>query len=215
MNIRWLGHATFMISSDDGTRIITDPYTTGGKLSYGEIQETADIVTTSHGHGDHNNVGAVRGNPAIVDQAGITEVKGIKFQGISTAHDDAGGTQRGNSIMFCFEADGMRVCHLGDLGHMLDDKQAAELGQIDILLIPVGGYYTIDAQVATRVADKLAPRLVIPMHFKTEKCDFPITGVDEFLQGKTNVTRLEVSEAEFHAEHLPTSTQIVVLIPAL
>ena len=215
MNIRWLGHATFMISSDDGTRIITDPYTTGGKLSYGEIQETADIVTVSHNHGDHNNAGAVRGNPAIVDQTGITEVKGITFQGVPTAHDDAGGAQRGNNIIFCFEADGVRVCHLGDLGHMLDDKQAADLGQIDILLIPVGGYYTIDAQVATQVADKLAPKLVIPMHFKTEKCGLPITGVDEFLQGKTNVTRLEVSEAEFHAEHLPTSTQIVVLEPAL
>ncbi len=215
MNIRWLGHATFMISSDDGTRIITDPYTTGGKLSYGEIQETADIVTVSHGHGDHNNAGAVRGNPTIVDQAGITEVKGIKFQGVPTAHDDAGGAQRGNNISFCFEVDGIRVCHLGDLGHMLDDKQAAELGQIDILLIPVGGYYTIDAQVASQVADKLAPKLVIPMHFENDKCDFPIVGVDEFLQGKTNVTRLEVSESEFHAEHLPTSTQIVVLIPAL
>jgi len=215
MNIRWLGHATFMISSDDGTRIITDPYTTGGKLSYGEIQETADIVTVSHGHGDHNNTGAVRGNPTIVDQTGVTEVKGVKFQGVASAHDDAGGTQRGSNIIFCFEMDGMRVCHLGDLGHMLDDEQAAALGQIDILIIPVGGYYTIDAEVATRVVDKLVPKLVIPMHFKNDKCDFPITGVDEFLKGKTNVTRLEVSEAEFHAEHLPTYTQIVVLAPAL
>jgi len=204
-----------MISSDTGIRIITDPYTTGGKLSYGEIQETADIVTVSHGHGDHNNADAVRGNPTIVNQAGMTEVKGINFQGVASAHDDAGGAQRGNNIMFCFEMDGIRGCHLGDLGHMLDDKQATALGQIDILFIPVGGYYTIDAGVATRVVDKLVPKLVIPMHFKTDKCDFPITGVDEFLKGKTNVTHLEVSEAEFHAEHLPTDTQIVVLNPAL
>ncbi|MFC2122481.1 MBL fold metallo-hydrolase, partial [Bacteroidota bacterium] len=146
---------------------------------------------------------------------GVTEVKGVKLQGVASSHDDAGGTQRGNNIMFCFEADGMRVCHVGDLGHMPDDEQAAALGKIDILIIPVGGYYTIDAEVATRVVDKLAPKLVIPMHFKNDKCDFPITGVDEFLQGKTNVTRLEVSEAEFHAEHLPASTQIVVLVPAL
>ena len=215
MIIRWLGHASFIISSDTGTRIVTDPYVTGGGLSYGEIKETADIVTVSHGHGDHNNAGAVMGNPVLVNRAGTTEAKGIKFRGISTAHDEAGGKLRGNNIIFCFEVDGIKLCHLGDLGHQLNEKQIAELGQIDILLIPVGGYYTIDAEVAGQVSDKLAPRVIIPMHFKTAKCDFPITGVDEFLRGKTNVTHLEVSEVEFKAEHLPTTTQIVVLIPAL
>lgn len=215
MKVKWLGHACFLISSDTGTRIITDPYATGGGISYGEIKETAEIVTVSHGHGDHNNAKAVRGNPALVNRVGTTEVKGMKFQGTPTAHDDAGGKLRGSNIIFCFEVDGIKVCHLGDLGHQLDEKQIAELGKIDILLIPVGGYYTIDAKVATQVVDKLAPGLVIPMHFKTAKCDFPITGVNDFLQGKTNVTRLEVPEAEFKAEHLPTSTQIIVLKPAL
>ncbi len=215
MIIRWLGHASFIISSDTGVRIITDPYVTGGGLSYGEIKETADIVTVSHGHGDHNNAGAVRGNPVVVKQAGTTEAKGIKFRGIPTAHDEAGGKLRGGNIIFCFELDGIKVCHLGDLGHQLNEKQIAELGQIDILLIPVGGYYTIDAEVAGQISDKLAPKVIIPMHFKTEKCDFPITGVNDFLQGKTNVTRLEVSEVEFRPEHLPTTTQIVVLSPAL
>ena len=215
MKIRWLGHASFMISSDTGTRIITDPYVTGGGLSYGEIEETADIVTVSHEHGDHNNPAAVRGNPTLVNRTGTTEVKGIKFKGVPTAHDDAGGKLRGSNIIFCFEMDGIKVCHLGDLGHQLDDKQIAELGKIDIVLIPVGGYYTIDAKVASQVADKLAPLVIIPMHFKTAKCDFPITGVDGFLQGKKDVTRLDASEAEFKAEQLPTSTQIIVLKPAL
>ncbi len=215
MKIRWLGHASFMISSDTGTSTITDPYTTGGRLSYGEIRETADIVTVSHGHGDHNNARAVRGNPALVNRAGTTEAKGIKFKGIPTYHDEAGGSARGNNIIFCFEVDGIRVCHLGDLGHQLDAQQIAELGQIDILLIPVGGYYTIDAKVASQIADKLAPRVIIPMHFKTAKCDLPITGVDEFLQGKRDVTWLDTSEAEFKAEQLPASTQIIVLKPAL
>ena len=215
MKVRWLGHASFMISSDTGTSIITDPYTTGGSLSYGEITETADIVTVSHGHGDHNNARAVGGNPVLVNRAGTTEAKGIKFKGIPTYHDEAGGSARGNNIIFCFEMDGIRVCHLGDLGHQLNAQQIAELGKIDILLIPVGGYYTIDARVASQVADKLAPGVIIPMHFKTAKCDLPITGVDEFLQGKKDVTRLDTSEAEFKAEQLPTSTQIIVLKPAL
>jgi len=215
MKIKWLGHASFLITSDTGTRIITDPYTTGGNLRYGEIKETADIVTVSHGHGDHNNVSAVQGNPALVNKAGNTEVKGVNFTGIPTAHDDEGGKLRGNNLIFCFEVDGIKVCHIGDLGHHLDDTQTAELGKIDILLIPVGGNYTIDAEVASQVADKLSPRIIIPMHFKNARCDFPITGVDDFLKGKTNVTRLEVSESEFHKEHLPASSQIVVLEPAM
>ena len=215
MKIKWLGHASFLITSDTGTRIITDPYTTGGNLSYGEIRETADIVTVSHEHGDHNNASAVKGNPVLVNKAGNTEVKGVKFTGIPTAHDNEGGKLRGNNLIFCFEVDGIKVCHIGDLGHHLDETQTAELGKIDILLIPVGGNYTIDAEVASQVADKLSPRIIIPMHFKNARCNFPITGVDEFLKGKTNVTRLEVSESEFHKEHLPASSQIVVLEPAM
>jgi len=215
MKIKWLGHASFLITSDTGVTIITDPYTTGGNLSYGEIKEKADIVTVSHGHYDHNNTAAVMGNPVLVDKAGNTEVKGVKFTGIPTAHDDEGGKLRGNNLIFCFEMDGIKVCHLGDLGHKPDDKQTAQLGKIDILLIPVGGYYTIDAKVASHIADKLSPGIIIPMHFKNAKCSFPITGVDDFLKGKTNVTRMEVSEAEFHREHLPAGTRIVVLEPAL
>ncbi len=115
MKIKWLGHASFLITSDSGIKIITDPYETGGGLSYGEIKESADIVTVSHDHFDHNNVAAVPGNPQVVK--GTAEVKGIEFKGISTYHDEAKGGQRGKNTILCFEVDGIRVCHLGDLGH--------------------------------------------------------------------------------------------------
>ena len=105
--------------------------------------------------------------------------------------------------------------HLGDLGHQLSDKQVTELGSIDILLIPVGGYYTIDAKVATQVCNQLKPRAIIPMHFKTDKCGFPIARVGEFLKGKDNVNSLDTSEVEFKQGELPSTTQIVVLKPAL
>jgi len=214
MKIKWLGHAAFLITSDAGTKIITDPYATSANLTYGEIEESADIVTVSHQHGDHNNVAAVGGNPEVVK--GAAEVKGIKFAGIPTYHDAAGGRQRGNNIIFCFEVDGIRVCHLGDLGHPLSDKQVAELGSTDILLIPVGGNYTIDAKVATDTCGKLTPRVIIPMHYRNERCsNFPVAGVDDFLQGKTDVTRLDTSEAEFKQGELPATTQIIVLKPAL
>jgi len=215
MKIKWLGQASFMITSDTGIKILIDPYTTGGNLSYGEIKESADIVTVSHEHGDHNNVAAVQGNPKIVREAAPVEIKGIKLKGIPCYHDDAEGKLRGNNTMFCFEIDGVKVCHLGDLGHRLSDNQVAELGKVDILLIPVGGLYTIDARVATEVCNQLKPKVIIPMHYKTDKCGFPIAGVDGFLQGKESVSRLDASEVEFKPGELPTHTQIIVLKSAL
>ncbi len=212
MKIKWLGHASFMITSEAGTKIITDPYVTTENLN-GEIEESADIVTVSHEHGDHSNVSAVQGSPEVVK--GTAKVKGIEFKGIPTYHDDAKGKSRGNNTILCFEMDGIRVCHLGDLGHPLSDKQIAELGSVDILLIPVGGFYTIDAKVAGQVCDKLKPKVIIPMHFRNDKCAFPIAGVDEFLQGKEGVSRLDTSEVEFKQGELPATTKIVVLKPAL
>ncbi len=214
MKIKWLGHASFKITSDTGTRRITDPYMPNERLTYDEIEESADIVTVSHGHGDHSNVAAVRGNPQVVK--GTVEIKGIEFNSIPAYHDNAGGSQRGNNTIFCFEVDGIRVCHLGDLGHQLGDKEVAELGKVDILFVPVGGNFTIDAKVATEVCSKLAPKVIIPMHFRNERCpSFPVAGVDDFLQGKAAVTRLDTSEVEFKQGELPATTQIIVLKPAL
>jgi len=213
MKVKWLGHAAFLITSDAGTRIITDPYARQENLSYGEIKEPADIVTVSHDHADHGNIAAVQGNPAVV--RGTAEVKGIKFKGVPAYHDEAQGGKRGSNTIFCFEVDGVKVCHLGDLGHQLNDKQVAEIGKVDVLLVPVGGFYTIDATVAGRVCDQLKPRVIIPMHFKTDKCAFPISGVDEFLKGKEKVSQLDTSEVEFKPDELPADTKIIVLKPAL
>lgn len=215
MKIKYLGHACFMITSEAGAKIITDPYEPGGNIKYGEITESADIVTVSHEHTDHNNVAAVGGKPEVVRGIGKIKVKGIEFVGIPSYHDEAGGSQRGSNTMFCFEVDGIRVCHLGDLGHLLSDEQVAKLGSIDILLIPVGGYFTISAKVATQVCNQLKPKVIIPMHYRTDKCAFPIAGVDDFLKGKEAVNRLDASEVEFKQEELPTTTQIMVLKSAL
>ena len=213
MKIKWLGHASFLITSDAGIRIITDPYMPNERLTYGEIEESADIVTVSHEHGDHNNVAAVRGNPEVVREAG--KVKGIEFKGIPSYHDDAEEHPRGKNTILCFEVDGIMVCHLGDLGHQLSNSQFTELGRIDILLIPVGGNFTIDANIATQICERLKPKAVIPMHYNNEKCAFPIAGVDEFIQGKRDVSKLDTSEAEFKQGELPPSTKIVVLKSAL
>jgi len=117
--------------------------------------------------------------------------------------------------VFYFEVDGIRLCHLGDLGHQLSDKQIAELGKVDILLIPVGGFYTIDAKAASQVCNRLTARVIIPMHYKTDKCGLPIAGVDEFVRGKEGVKRLDASQVEFKQGELPATTQIEVLKSAL
>ncbi len=213
MNIKWLGHACFLITSDGGTRIITDPYESGGGLSYGEITESADIVTVSHDHFDHNNISAIGGSPQVVK--GTVRAEGIEFKGIPSFHDESGGKQRGKNTIFCFAVDGVKICHLGDLGHRLSGEQAMGVGAVDVLLVPVGGTYTIGAAAATAVCEKLKPKVVIPMHYKTEKCDFPIAGVEDFLQGKPDVKRLDSSEVELKTDALPQSTEIVVLKPAL
>ncbi len=215
MKVKYLAHACFLITVEDGIRIITDPYHTSEKLRYGEIEEAADIVTVSHDHSDHGNVAAVKGNPQVIKGAGSHKAKGIEFRGLATYHDTSRGGERGANTAFCFTIDGIRVCHLGDLGHELTEKEVAELGDVDFLLVPVGGFYTMDAAVASEVCDRIKPRVIIPMHFKTPKCELPIGGPEEFLKGKANVRRVGGSEVEFKKSELPEVTEIVVLQNAL
>ena len=214
MKIKWCGHATFLITSISGTKIVTDPYEPGGydgALSYGSIPDEIDIAVVSHDHPDHNYVQGLKGNPEVIKGTGAQAASGIEFKGIPTYHDTSQGKERGESTIFCFTIDNVRLCHLGDLGHPLSSKDVAEIGEVDVLMIPVGGFYTIDAKVATEVMNSLKPRLVIPMHFKTEKCDFPITTVDDFISGKPNVKNLDTSEIEVTKDTLPTPTEIHVL----
>ena len=215
MKIKWLGHACFLITSKDGVRIITDPYAVGGGINYSPITEAADVVVVSHDHGDHNNVSTVQGKPEVAQGSGTKTAKGIRFKGITTYHDTSQGQQRGANTIFCFTVDNMKLCHLGDLGHVLSPEQVKEIGAADILFVPVGGFFTIDAPVASQVCDQLKPKVVIPMHFKTPKCTYPIAGVEDFLKGKKNVKRVKESEANFERERLPAATEIVLLQPAL
>ncbi len=215
MKVKWLGHASFLITSDAGTRTLTDPYPLGNGLSYGEINEDAEVVTVSHDHFDHANVAAVGGSPQVVSETAPVEIGAVKFSGVASFHDASEGKERGNNVIYSMDVDGVRVCHLGDLGHPLSGRQIADIGRVDVLLVPVGGFFTIDAKVASEVAGKLNPKVIIPMHFSNEKCQFPIGGVDDFLAGKDSVIRAGASEAEFKASELPETTEVVVLDPAL
>lgn len=218
MVIQWLGHSSFLIISANGTKIITDPYEPnafGGALRYGQISIPPDIVTVSHEHADHGNVEGLPNHFQVVSQAGEKDIRGIHFRCVEAFHDTQEGAVRGRNLLVVMNIDRVRVCHLGDLGHVLSEYEAERLGEVDVLLIPVGGYYTIGPEQADRVIERLRPRLVIPMHYKTAKVDFPIAPVDDFLRGKANVRRLNSSEIEMTREMLPDMTEIVVLQHAL
>jgi len=217
MKVRWLGHACFLLSDAAGTRVMTDPYATGAfGLAYAPPAEEADIVTVSHEHPDHNNVAAVKGSPEIVRGPGVHKVKGIEIKGVPTSHDQSSGAERGSNTVFCFTLDGVRVCHLGDLGHELSDKTLAEIGPVDVVFMPIGGNFTIDSATANRVVDQIQPKIAIPMHFRTERAsDFPVSNSEAFQKMRQRVRVLNASEVEMGKDALPAETETIVLKPAL
>lgn len=210
MEIRWLGHACFQIRSATGLTILTDP--PDREVGYPRIETKADVVTVSHQHFDHNAVALVPGKPKVIEELGIHQVEGVTFKGVSTFHDTNNGRQRGKNTVFVFQVDGLNLCHLGDLGHVLDAAQVAEIGPVDILMVPVGGYYTIDAAAAKEVVDALQPRIVLPMHYKTPvmpDANFPIAPVTEFTRYFDRVVEKEVLEVD--KDSLPPKLEVVVL----
>lgn len=214
MKITWLGHATFLVEADDGTRIITDPFEAGsydGAVGYAPITDRADIVTVSHDHADHNAVDAVQGQPEVVRGSESRTIKGIPIRGVGTYHDESRGQDRGRNTIFVMEVDGVRVGHLGDLGHPLSDEESESLGQVDVLLAPVGGYYTIGPEEAKEVAERLGAKVIIPMHYKTEALGFPIQPVDDFLKLMDRVERLNGRTVEIGADDIGNGPKVVVL----
>ena len=214
MKITWLGHSSFLVESKDGTRIVTDPFEAGsydGAVGYSPINTHADVVTVSHEHADHNAVETVTGGPEIVRDPGERTIKGIPIRGISTFHDESKGQERGRNNIYVMEVDGVKVGHLGDLGHVLSAEDAAALGNVDVVLAPVGGYYTIGPEEAKRTAEALGAKVIIPMHYKTDALGFPVQPVDDFLRLMEQVERVEGTSLEIRSEDLPEEPKVVVL----
>jgi len=183
MNITWLGQSCFKLQDKigpDGVTLITAPF--GADLGLKVPHYEADIVTVSHDHHDHNNTGAIRGNPFIINTAGEYEIKGIFIEGVESAHDEKNGSEYGENIIYRIEMEDISITHLGDLGHVLDAKQLEKLEGTNILLIPVGGKYTINAAKAVEVISQIEPRIVIPMHYKVPGLKSDIEGVEKFIK---------------------------------
>jgi L-ascorbate metabolism protein UlaG (beta-lactamase superfamily) len=210
MKIKWNGHASFTITSDKGTVIVTDPYDPsgyGGVLKYNIVTDKADGALVSHDHFDHNYVQGLTGSPKVLKGSG--EVKEIKVKGIATHHDESKGSERGENTVFSFVVDGVNVCFVGDLGHRLTPDKIKEIGKVDLLLVPVGGTFTLDAAGAADVSKALNAKIIIPMHFQTDKCMLPISSVDTFLSLMTNIKKLEKNEIELSSDKVPATGQEV------
>jgi L-ascorbate metabolism protein UlaG (beta-lactamase superfamily) len=211
MEVKWLGHSCFLLTAGDGTKLLMDPFKADSHLSYKQVNEAADIVTVSHDHFDHNYTAALPGNPEVVKGAIENVIKGIELKGVSVFHDETGGKQRGSNTVFCAVIDDINVCHLGDLGHRLSAAELGAVGKVDVLLVPVGGVFTIDVETANAVCQDIKPRIAIPMHYKTDRCQFLQWSAEDFARGKKTVKRLSGSEIEITKNSRPAEFEVVVL----
>ncbi len=204
MRITWHGHSCFKIVTKN-TVIVTDPFSKDIGLK--PIRCEADIVTVSHDHYDHNNTSSLRGSPFIINGPGEYEFKGVAIRGINSFHDEKEGKDRGLNTLFVMGSEGIRICHLGDLGQKeLTNEQIELLGEIDILMIPVGGIYTIGSEKAIKIINQIEPRIVIPMHYKIPKLTIKLQGIDAFLKElgteKQVVDQLMVKKKDLSKEEM-------------
>ena len=179
MKITWLGHSSFLLEESTGTKIVTDPY--HSYVGYEMPQVSADIVTVSHSHNDHSYVSKVGGDPTVINRVGAYEIGGVHILAQRSYHDDKNGALRGENVIFRFTVDGVTYAHMGDVGEPPRQELLDFLRGTDVLMIPVGGVYTIDAAGAKEYVDRIRPRLVFPMHYRDAECNIDLEPLDRFL----------------------------------
>lgn len=216
MEITYIGHSCFKIKTKSAT-IVTDPYDPKA-LGYRLPKLEADIVTISHDHPDHSNSDQVTVSKMAITTPGEYEANDVSIVGIQTYHDDKNGSERGKNTIFLIEADGLNLLHLGDLGHELSKETLEKLPEIDILMIPVGGVYTIDTKAASKVISSIEPGIVIPMHYQTSDLNLPekLDGLDKFLNEMGEESKSKgVDKLKINSKSdIPDETDVVVLTPS-
>lgn len=180
MLIKWLGHACFYIESSQGTRIVIDPF--DAPTGYQPPSVEADLCLCSHDHHDHHAVDVLQGEPKVIDTPGRQEFKDIKIRGLKSYHDRNKGQDRGENVIYFLDVDGVKLAHCGDLGMPMDAMMMADFGRVDLLMVPVGGKYTISAKDAWGIVQMVRPTLVTPMHYKTPHSNIEVASIDGFLQ---------------------------------
>jgi L-ascorbate metabolism protein UlaG (beta-lactamase superfamily) len=208
VDITWLGLSCFRIRGSQAV-IITDPFPPDSGYTLGK--QTVDIVTVSHPHPSHSYVQGIAGEHRLVQRPGEYEISGVLILGITTYHDAVKGQSRGKNTVFLMEVDGVAICHLGDIGHVPNDEQIETIGNVDILLLPVGAVSTINASMAAEVIRKLEPKVVIPMHYQTPATKRDLEPVDNFLK-EMGLAQIEPKpKLTITKNTLPITTQVIVL----
>lgn len=216
MNIQYYGHSCFKITTKsegrntDGIVAFIDPF--DKKIGLKPPQGRADIIFVSHKHNDHSNIEALKDNPVVIDAPGEYSVKGINVTGIDSFHDDKEGTERGRNTIFVLDTEDIRICHLGDLGVDLTIKQLEKIGDVDILMIPVGGNYTIDYKEAVKIAKKLSPSIVIPMHYKMKGMTVDISDEKDFCSEMGNCAKEKVNKINLKKKDLEEKNMEILLM---
>jgi L-ascorbate metabolism protein UlaG (beta-lactamase superfamily) len=211
MKIQWLGHSCFLLTSAAGFKLLMDPFKPESYLSYPRVRTDAVIVTVSHEHNDHNYLDDITGKPEVLRGSLDKQIKGIHIKGLSSFHDDVNGKERGINTIFCVNMDDINICHLGDLGHVPTSPEISLIGKVDVLLVPVGGVFTIGIDEADKIAGAIKPRITIPMHYKTDKCQFLQWSVDDFIKDKKGVREPGSGEIEINPADMPAVPEIIIL----
>lgn len=212
MIIDWLGHSCFLVTLKNGARVLFDPY--DGSIGYTQKEVEADIVVISHGHRDHSDLSYVKGDFTVVDQEGVTQIGDVTFTGIKTWHDHSEGEHRGVNLIFTLSISGITLCHMGDIGSIPSESVLSQLEKVEILLIPVGGNYTIDADEALQICERISPNVIIPMHFKTPASNLDIAPLHDFLEaadGEYDVSHPGKNYLMIDKASLKKRTRIVVM----
>ena len=213
MEIKYLGHASFYLKTSKA-KVITDPFDPS-MVGLPYPAREADIVTVSHQHQDHNFLAKIKGEPLVIDLPGEYEKKGVRITGFLSYHDKKKGAERGENILFKFEIEGVNILHCGDLGLVPEEEFIEELGEVDILLIPVGGIYTIDPKEAVTLIRGIEPSIVIPMHYNHDRLNQEVFGklstLEDFLK-EMGIPEVEPQESlKVKKEDLTGELQVVVL----
>jgi len=208
MRIRWHGHSCFEIA--DPVTVVTDPHD-GKSLGIWPPSVSADVVLISHDHFDHNSFKTVQGSHKVVFSfVGEFEFNGTRFVGLETDHDEADGKKRGKNVMYTMTMDGISICHCGDLGGMPDDGVLEKIAGVDVLMVPVGGVYTMDIHTLVKFIEKVEPRVIIPMHYRVGGLSMPINSVDRFIDSVEYNVEHVGNEIDLSADELPDETTIWV-----
>ena len=212
MKIQWIAHSCFKVYLESGKTLLFDPF--DDSIGYTREDTQADVVLVSHGHYDHSSLAHIKEGYQLINTPGTFEVDSIKIEGLPCYHDKEEGKKRGENIIFKVQAEGLTLVHLGDLGHIPSEELYEKIGQVDILFIPVGGFYTIDAQEALTICKRLEPNIIIPMHYKTLFLNLDLAPVYNFTDAAGSYfdrSRLGSNSFEITAANKKKRSRIVVM----